>query len=92
MVISFSIEPIAYIISTPAIMLYISEANILRVILLLFVELQWIRFPLIINSSSLAILFARIITYPIWELKSLLFANELSTKTKSLAVANSSGM
>jgi hypothetical protein len=39
MVINFSVELIAYTISMLVIILYISEANMLRVILLLFVEL-----------------------------------------------------
>src|SRR6266700_4748734 len=41
------------------------------------------RFPLIINSSVLLVLFVKMIKYPIWELKSLLFTKELLTNMKS---------
>jgi hypothetical protein len=44
------------------------------------------RLPLMVNSSCLVILFAIMILYPSWELKSLLFINNPSIKTNSLAV------
>lgn len=52
-------------------------------------DLKWIKFPLNSNSwflFSYMISFAKLISYPIWEHKSLLLANGASMKIKSLAV------
>jgi hypothetical protein len=63
LVINFKVEPITNTMLAPATIPYISKARILRVILLLLVELQWIRFPLILNSSCPVVSLAIIILY-----------------------------
>ena len=81
---------IIIIIFTLFIILYISKANTLLITRLLFIELQWIK--LLLNSNSLLFnridLFAKTIPYLIWELKFLLFTNNLSTKTNNLTIDN----
>ncbi len=75
---------------TPLTISQISDASTLRITLLLFVKLQYTRFLLISNSSVLVkITFTKTIKYLIQELKSLLFANNLLTKTNSLRYSRS---
>ncbi len=69
---------------TPPTIPQISEVSTLLVTLLLFIELQCTRLPLISKSLvSTEILFTRIIRYLIQELKSLLFTNNLLTNINS---------
>ena len=81
---SLRIELIVKAILTSATILYISEASTFLVTLLLLIELQCIILPVMIktDSSLLVDLFIKIISYLIWLLKSLLFANESSIKIK----------
>ena len=70
------VDLVAAAMSKPWAIAYSSEANTDRVTLLHLVEDQWRIFADPFLSVS-----AR--TYPIWDEKSLLFANEASVKTKS---------
>ena len=91
---SLRVELIAKAILTPAIILYTSEASMLLVTLLLLVELQCIMLPVMVkaDSSLLVDSFAKIISYLIWLLKSLLFANELSIKINNFVVKSFSSI
>ena len=92
MVIIFKVVPIAYVISTPYTILYNSEASALRVTRLLLVELYVMILLVSVKVfSSIGLSFSLLIItiYPIWELKSLLLANDPSTNTKILAVVRS---
>jgi hypothetical protein len=91
-VIIFRVVPIAIAMLTSPTIPYISDARTLQVICLLLVELQWIRLPWIVKLFSPVDLFAMIILYPNWELKSLLFANDPLTNMKSLVVGRLIGI
>jgi hypothetical protein len=73
---------------------YISDASTLRVTLLYFVKNQYKILPYIFYWVLLPFgsLLANISTKPIYKLRSRLLANNLLTKTISLAIVRSRGM
>ena len=83
---------IATAILTPLIILQISDVSILLVTFLLFVLLQQIRFPFTVKLSSSYDSFPRIISQPIYKLKSLLFIKEPSTNINSFVRERSKGI
>src|SRR6266702_4604395 len=91
-VIIFRVVLIVTAMSTPPTIPYIFDARTLQVMYLLLVKLQWIKLPWIVKSFSPVDLFAIMILYPNWELKSLLFINNLLINIKSLVVGRLIGM